>query len=385
LAARHGRRPAVSVVIPTYQRRDLVRQAVDSVLAQSLSDLEVVVVDDGSTDGTGEALAGLDPRVHYHRRPNRGVASARNLGIHVSRGDVVAFLDSDNSWLPDHLAVLTEMLADHPEAIAASTCPNFHVKGREPVVAARVVDLLPELTIGTRVGYLSCVAVRRTALLEVGGFDEALPVWEDSDLFLRLALRGPFCVLARRTIVHRTTRGGLRERGIRSGQYLKAMEASAQAAAEVLDGLDRPDAPQLLDSLRAKVMLVRGVRAALDGRPEEARDSLAEACRLREDLSRRPGVVLGHIRHGLGGGQALVDGTSATARAWPDARSDTARFLSLSTALLALRAGRRREAASYLRRASLAADPMLLVRTRRSTARLLGEWLRAGRVQVVSR
>ena len=379
------RRLSVSVIIPTYQRRDLARRAVESVLAQTVSSFEVIVVDDGSTDGTDEALAGLDLRVKYHRRTNRGVASARNLGISRSRGEIVAFLDSDNSWLPDHLAVLTEMLARHPEAVAASTCPDFHIKRRDPVEVVRVVDLLPELTIGTRVGYLSCVAVRRSALLEIGGFNEELPVWEDSDLFLRLALRGPFCLLGRRTIVHRTTRGSLSERGIRSGQYLNAMEASARGAAEALDGLDRPDAPQVRDWLQAKITLVRGMRAVRDGRYDQARVMLAEACRLRDDLSHRPGLIVGHVRHGLAGGQPLVDALSATARAWPDVRSDTCRFLELATALLALRVGRLREAASHLRRASLAADPMLLVRTRRATVRLLAEWPRAGRAERVPR
>jgi glycosyl transferase family 2 len=381
-----GSCPAVSVVIPTYQRRDLVRGAVESVLAQSFPDFEVIVVDDGSTDGTGEALDGLDGRVRYHRRPQGGVASARNLGIRLTRGDIVAFLDSDNSWLPDHLAVLTEMLAGHPEAIAASTCPDFHVKGRKPVDAARVVDLLPELTIGTRVGYLSCVAVRRTVLLEVGGFDEQLPVYEDSDLFLRLALRGPFCLLGRRTIVHRTTRGGLRESGIRRGQYLDAMEASATSAVKALvEGLERTDEAQLRASLEARLMLVRGVRAALGGRPDEARAAFEKACRLRDDLSRRPGLVLGHVRYALEGAHVLVDAMPATARAWPDARSDTARFLYLASAFLAFHRGRRREAAAYLAHARLARDPLVLVRTRRTTARLVRERLRAGRGERVPR
>jgi glycosyl transferase family 2 len=375
----------VSVVIPTYQRRDLVRGAVESVLAQSFPDFEVIVVDDGSTDGTGEALDGLDGRVRYHRRPQGGVASARNLGIRLTRGDIVAFLDSDNSWLPDHLAVLTEMLAEHPEAVAASTCPGSHVKGRKPVDAARVVDLLPELTIGTRVGHVSCVAVRRTVLLEVGGFDEELPVYEDSDLFLRLALRGPFCLLGRRTIVHRTTRGGLNESGIRRGQYLDAMEASATSAVKAVESLDRTDAAQLLASLEAKIMLVRGVRAAVGGRPDEARAALEEACRLRDDLSRRPGLVFSHVRHALEGAHTLDDAMPATARAWPDARSDTARFFYLAAALLAFHGGLRREAASYLARARLRADPMLLVRTRRTTVRLVKERLRARRDERVPR
>jgi glycosyltransferase involved in cell wall biosynthesis len=366
-------RTKVSVIIPTFERREAVRRAVESVLAQSYSEFELIVVDDGSTDGTEEALAGLDPRLRYQRQTNGGAASARNAGLRVSEGDVVAFLDSDNRWLPDHLAVITEMLARHPEAVAASTCPDFRVKGRAGIDDARVVDLLPTLAMGTSVGYISCVAVRRGVLVAVGAFDEELPVWEDCDLFLRLAMRGPFTILGRRTIVHAKTRGGLHERGIRDGEYLRAMELSAAKAERELRGLDRSDLPVLLDSVRAKIMLVRGVGAAIDGRIEEARLALDEACRLRPDLSQRPGFVLANIRHGISRGRSPVDATATTALAWPDPGSDTARFLSMCTALLTFRTGRRRDAASWLARARPLTRPALLVRARRRTARLLTE------------
>jgi Glycosyl transferase family 2 len=372
-----GRRPRVSVVIPTYRRREHVRCAVASVLTQTYRDFEVIVVDDGSTDGTDSAVAGLDARLRYYRRQNQGVASARNFGIRASRGDVVAFLDSDNRWLENHLTVLTGMLSNHPEAVAASTCPNFQVKGRARVEEAQVVDLLPMLTIGTGVGYMSCVAVHRAALLAVGAFNEELPVWDDSDLFLRLAMRGPFCVLNHQTIVHRTTRGGLRERGIRNREYLTAMERSAEAAEKELIAPERPDVQELLDSVRSKILLVRGLRAAIEGRQEEAKPVLEEACRLRPDLSHRPGLVLGNLRHGIVDGRSLADAIAATARAWPDSSLDTARFLSMCTALLVFRGGRRRDAAAWLVRANLVRHPALLVRTRRQIGRLLREWLEA--------
>jgi hypothetical protein len=349
------------------------------VLDQTFRDFELIVVDDGSTDGTDGALAGLDPRLRCLRQEHRGVGPARNLGLGAATGEVVAFLDSDNRWLPDHLAVVTEMLSRHPGAVAASTCPGFRLNGRAAVDQARVVDLLPVLTHGTEAGFISCAAVRRDDLLAVGGFDEELPVWEDSDLFLRLAMRGPFCLLGRRTIVHRPTPGGLRERGIRSGAYLKAMELSSVKAEPLLRELDRPDREQLVDGVRAKLGLVRGIRAALGGDEDGAREAFAEACRLRADLSRRPGLVLGNIRHAVAEGGSLVDTVATTADAWPDPRSDTARFLSLVTAALLVRGGRRRAGVSWLRRARLARDPALLVRTRRPAKRLAREWLAARR------
>jgi len=123
-----GRPVAVSVLVPTYQRRDSVVQAVRSILAQSYRDFEVIVVDDGSTDGTGDAIAPLG--VRYLWQENRGVSAARNAGLRVARGRVIAFLDSDNTWYPDHLDVVVSALGLHPSVVAASTAPAYHVGTR---------------------------------------------------------------------------------------------------------------------------------------------------------------------------------------------------------------------------------------------------------------
>src|SRR2546423_455961 len=96
-----GRAPAVSVLVPTYQRRAAVALAVRSILAQTYRDFEVIVVDDGSTDGTEDEVAPLG--VRYLWQENRGVSAARNAGLWVARGRIIAFLDSDNMWYPDHL------------------------------------------------------------------------------------------------------------------------------------------------------------------------------------------------------------------------------------------------------------------------------------------
>ncbi len=109
--------PFVSVVMPAYNRADTVRRAAESVLAQSFGDLELIVVDDGSTDGTGDAVRAIDPRVVVvtHAR-NQGMTPARNTGLARARGDYVAFLDSDDEWLPHHLELCLAFLAAHPDA-----------------------------------------------------------------------------------------------------------------------------------------------------------------------------------------------------------------------------------------------------------------------------
>src|SRR5215213_5732646 len=96
-----GSVPAVSVILPTYERREVVGDAIRSVLAQSFSDFELIVVDDGSTDGTDKSLPRPDPRVRYVWQANAGVAAARNRGLELARAPIAAFIDSDDVWLPD--------------------------------------------------------------------------------------------------------------------------------------------------------------------------------------------------------------------------------------------------------------------------------------------
>ena len=108
--------PRVSVIIPTFNRADLVKQAVDSVLRQTVTDYEVIVVDDGSTDGTRQALEDVTPPVRYYFQKNRGVAAARNLGIEEARGEYLAFLDSDDLFEPGFLEAVLATFAAHPEA-----------------------------------------------------------------------------------------------------------------------------------------------------------------------------------------------------------------------------------------------------------------------------
>ena len=107
--------PRVSVIIPTYNSARFVVQAVESVLAQTYSDFEVIVVDDGSTDNTPVALAGYRQKIRYLHQENRGPSAARNAGYRASQGDYVLFLDSDDLIPPDTLERQVSFLNDHPE------------------------------------------------------------------------------------------------------------------------------------------------------------------------------------------------------------------------------------------------------------------------------
>ena len=345
MTAPGARPPAVSVVIPTYQRCALVQEALASVRAQTFADFETIVVDDGSTDGTAEALAPLTDTgdVVYLRQDNRGVAAARNAGIARARGRIVAFLDSDNRWLPDHLATLVAMLDRHPEAVLACTAPRFVLAGREGVERTRLVDPVPDLYTIKWVGFTSSLGVRRKALTAAGGFDETLPVREDVDLWHRLALHGPFAVLQRRTLLHRQTRGSLSARGQETGQSLTALERSARRLANEMEASDRPDVRAHASRPHGQLALVEALRAVEAGDEAAAREAFARACCLLPQLPDEAGLVGYYLRSQIPG--AREPGRRArhlalAVAAWPEPASDAGLYLRTMGIAAALRTGR---------------------------------------------
>ena len=194
----------VSVVIPTYNYGHFVTGAVESALAQTYADREVIVVDDGSEDDTRDRLAIYDGRIRYIRQENRGLSSARNTGIRAARGALVAFLDSDDLWHPEKLAVQARYLGEHPEvALLASDHLDMHtsemgeldwprIDGSRPI-GARPISF-EQLVIGSRFGACGVVA-RRWCFDEVGLFDETLRSAEDLDMWIRIASRFPIAKL----------------------------------------------------------------------------------------------------------------------------------------------------------------------------------------------
>ena len=194
-----GRRaPTVSVVLPTYNRRSLLGEAIESVVAQSFPDWELIVADDGSTDDTVAYLRGLrDPRIRPLFLVHGGSpARARTDALKIARGEWVAFLDSDDLWLPNKLAVQLEHLATRPEYRWSYTAYNLTdldgttIPSRPPTAqrSASGWILTPLLTFEVSAS-ITTLLVRRSLLDEVGGFDEAIGLRDDYDLTLRLAAR----------------------------------------------------------------------------------------------------------------------------------------------------------------------------------------------------
>ncbi len=197
--------PTVSVIIPTYNRRNLVREAIASVLAQSFSDFELIVVDDGSNDGTAEAVHEF-PGVRYVYQPNRGVSAARNLAVSLSQGELIAFLDSDDLWQPRKLEQQVAFFVEHAEAQICQTEElwlrngvrvNPHNKHRKTGgdIFARSLELCLVSP--------STVMLRRELFERTGGFDEALPACEDYDLWLRIAATMPIHLIETPLVIKR--------------------------------------------------------------------------------------------------------------------------------------------------------------------------------------
>jgi glycosyltransferase involved in cell wall biosynthesis len=183
----------VSVIIPTHNRAAWLAEAVGSVLAQTYQDFELLVVDDGSTDGTAEVLAGLAGQITCLRHPHRrGVSAARNTGIAAARGEWLAFLDSDDLWLPEKLARQLDFIRTHPGLRLCQTEEIWVRRGVRvnPPRSCRKVGgriFLPSLE--RCLVSPSAVVLHRSLIDEHGGFDESLPAAEDYDLWLRLAWR----------------------------------------------------------------------------------------------------------------------------------------------------------------------------------------------------
>ena len=199
----------VSVIIPTYNRANLLKETLESVFAQTYTDYEVIVIDDGSTDDTEEFVSALlldHPQLRYIKQANAGVSAARNHGIFEARGEWIAFLDSDDLWFPDKLEKQMAFLAEHPSA-GAVTNPFYRYQDGQVETskqgdalrypqAERVTSLLPfELFASYNYVNTSSVLIRKTLLYQAGLFEGGLKVGEDFILWVRIAKFAEFWFL----------------------------------------------------------------------------------------------------------------------------------------------------------------------------------------------
>ena len=190
----------ISVIIPLYNKEASIATALRGVLAQTYQDLEIVVVDDGSTDGSAAIVETFDDsRIRLIRQANAGVSAARNRGIEEAKGEYVAFLDADDEWMPEFLEEIAALIADYPESRARATNYIFNSNGVKSPTILRKIPFSGER--GVLANYFevascshppmwtSAVCIDRALLQEVGGFPVGIKSGEDLLTWARVALR----------------------------------------------------------------------------------------------------------------------------------------------------------------------------------------------------
>jgi GT2 family glycosyltransferase len=259
----------VSVIIPTFNRSRLVREAVESVLAQRQAGaFELVVVDDGSRDDTEAVLAPYRDRLRILRQENRGVSAARNAGVEASRGEWLTFLDSDDLWLPAKLQAQRAYVQARPETricqtgeiwirngVRVNPCTH-HRKADGDVFFASLRRCLVSP---------SAVMLRRDLFDAVGCFDETLPACEDYDLWLRIARDSPVALIDRPLVIKR---GGHADQ--LSRRYWGMDRFRVRSLRRLLDGELSPQQRAAVGTVLAEKCSVLASGAAKRGRASEA-------------------------------------------------------------------------------------------------------------------
>ena len=227
--------PTFSVIIPLFNRVHLVERALSSVRAQTAPPTEIIAVDDGSTDGSAELITSEHPDVVLIRQENQGVGGARNSGMAAATGEWLAFLDSDDIWMPNHLFELGQLASTFPEVRLVATSHRRWLAGtarprlRESGTRNRI-DYFQAAAKNIGVVWSSAAALRRDAFRELGGFGP-WPTGEDLEYWTRVALRYPVAVSTAETALYVRGEGGLMETHM--GDEQSRWTRPAQIVAEI--------------------------------------------------------------------------------------------------------------------------------------------------------
>jgi glycosyltransferase involved in cell wall biosynthesis len=204
----------ISVVVPAYNGQSTILETINSILEQTFTDFELIVINDGSTDRTLELLETVkDERLKIYSYPNGGLPAARNRGIVRATGEFVSFIDADDLWTPDKLELQLQALRENPQAGVAyswTICMGNDGNSFHPGVSESFQgNVYANLLVGNFIASGSNVLLRREAIESVGYFDESLKSCEDWDYWLRLAPKWEFVVVAKPQIIYRLSSGAM--------------------------------------------------------------------------------------------------------------------------------------------------------------------------------
>lgn len=277
--------PQVSVVIPSYKTANLIARCLDTVMAQTFQDFEAIVVNDGSPD-TPELEKVLAPymgRIVYIKQPNKRCAGARNTAIKNARGEFLAFLDSDDTWYPEHLESQMKQFADDP-SLDLVYCNSMLVG--DPERGGPFMEKCPSngpatfesLVTETCQIPISTVVVRKSAILKAGGFDETLPRCDDYDMWVRTAFHGAKIGYIRALTVHMYIgRPGSmsQEKAKMVESYWKALERFKQVLP--LNAQQTAVVDKRSQQIRTRYLLEEGKRQLGERQFDKARELFTEA------------------------------------------------------------------------------------------------------------
>lgn len=275
----------VSVIIPAYNAARTVKDTIRSAVEQTLRPMEIIVVDDGSTDGTGGAVeAEFGTAVRLIRQDNAGVAEARNRGIAEARGEYIQFVDSDDMLMPTKLARSVEACLAQDADVSYGPARYVAADGVTPVPMVFPPlpsgDILLEWLKGTMAngtyGVASTMFVRRDALAAVGAFEKSCTPCEDWDMWIRLAAKYRFAALDEPLVIYRVVPGSLSSHALRMARGRLNTIRRARELPEVQARLSQV----ILDQLEAGRWHVLGMRLWESGERSEARRAFATANRL---------------------------------------------------------------------------------------------------------
>lgn len=256
----------ISVIIPLYNKRESIARAIASIEAQSITPREIIVIDDGSTDGSGEiveALAASNPAIRLLHQPNSGVSAARNRAIEMAEGEYIALLDGDDRWREGYLAEICHLIADYPDCGAYAT--GFYViDGEQQAVGDTpqirgIVDFFAE----SQRHYVlipSATTLNRSLALGLGGFPEGMRMGEDQYLWTKIARSAKVCISPTPLVDYS-----------RSGENRSAAIYRPEQSHHSLEELYDPTATDLSNEYLARVALGKALVQSVKGGTNEAR------------------------------------------------------------------------------------------------------------------
>jgi len=264
--------PLVSVIIPAYNAEKTIQQTIESVLKQTLTDFELIAIDDGSQDATLEIVHSIrDPRIKAFSFSNAGSNPSRNRGLKIAAGEFIAFLDADDLWLPDKLELQLKALQENPQIAVAYSWTDFIDESGQflyrGMYSTATGDVYKKLLLGNFLESGSNPLIRKQALIEVGGFDESLFACQDTDLYLRLAARYRFISVEKVQILYRRSSDSVSSNVVTlASSWSQVLERAFNEAPESVQYLRRDSLSNLYKGLTFK---------ALDGTPQRKNGLLA--------------------------------------------------------------------------------------------------------------